>query len=278
MKIHVLRCGSICVARPALDGVRKRLNVLGGIASPEKSLARVPVYAYLIEHSHGLVLIDTGWSRSLFPDGKLSREAAKDVLPSSLTRYFRPELPLGEAVSERLADMGLAAEDLDCVILTQLSADHSCGLRDLAGAKKLLVSENERFWSCRSVFSARQPRALWDGTGLEIFYMRGTTVGPRKLSYDLFGDGSFLLTETPGYTLGQTAALVYSGAKYALISSDISFSADDLRAGIPAGHLFAPDMGRRSLDWLQKTALAPECAVCLVNHDAADENRPVITV
>jgi len=278
LKIHTLCCGSICITQSAANGGKRVADAAQALALPEAMLRRVPVCVWLVEHPMGLVLVDTGWSRSLIPNGEFSPAAAKGLISPALRRYFRPELPAGEAACERLAAMGIAPRDLACVLATQLTADHVCGMRDLAGAQRLLVNENERFWSCRSIFALRQPRGLWEQLPLETFYMRGTATGPRGVSYDLFGDGTFVLIETPGYTLGQTAVLLRGDDKYALISSDIALTADELRAGKMAGHIFTPEMGRPSMEWLQRTALSPDCAAVLVGHDAAALKQGVVEI
>ena len=66
IKIHVLHCGSMLVSKavPYGGGVNLK-NARRGIIRPPQ----LPVSAYLIEHPKGKVLIDTGWSREISPEG-----------------------------------------------------------------------------------------------------------------------------------------------------------------------------------------------------------------
>ncbi len=267
MRIHTLCCGSMSLTKGTVAGGSRLREGVAGLVLPEARRQRLPVCAYLIEHPGGLALVDTGWGPDPAADGRLS---------PALARYYRPEAERGRSAAEQLAAMGIAPSDLKYVVLTQLTADHTHGLSALSGAGRILVSENEYFWSCRHAFSYLQPRSLWESAGVETYYMRGGPIGPTGRSYDLFGDGSVLLVETPGYTTGQASVLLQGRSGRALISSDLAFSAALLREGRLAGHLFYRVPGRRSLSWLRETALDRSCAACLVNHDPESAAAPPV--
>ena len=254
MRIRLLRCGTMSVPR----GLSRR---------------ELPVTAFLVDHPRGPVLVDTGWSRAACPAGAYDPAAARRVLPARLAALYRPCLPPGQAAAEQLAALGLRPADLACVIVTHLDPDHACGLRELAGARRLLVPEPERFWSCRTVYALRQPRSLWDGLPLEAFYYRGTPWGPVRRSFDVFGDESLVLVSTPGYTEGLCTAWVRSGDRYALLQSDVADSPAALAAGeLPAGG-FNREFQRRSLLWLRAAAADPACAALFCGHDPAESRR-----
>lgn len=278
MKITTLCCGSMRVPNRAGANRNFILDAAAGLLSPAAGTVRLPNCAYLVEHPKGLVLIDTGWDRAFFPDGRFSPAAAKGFLPPALSRYYRPELPEGTSALEQLSKMGIQPEDLACIVLTQLTADHTCGLRPLAAAQRILVSQREAYWTYRSAFSVRQPTALWKGTGLSTYEMCPTQDGPRDHSYDLFEDGSILLVETPGATFGQVSVLLTSeNGSYALISSDLAATSDSVKKGVMDAPVYSKGAGVRSLKWLTEMAAAPECRACLVNHDpAAWSQAPVI--
>lgn len=249
MRIHILRCGSESL--PAAFGEKRK---------------RVPNCAYLIEHPKGLVLVDTGWAREHFPDGTPSA-AARAALTPRVLRYYDPLLPPGEAAVEQLKAMGIAPRDLELVVMTTLNADHVSALSSLSAARRLLVCETEFFWSCRSVFKRFQPRGLWNDLPLEVYYMRGSPVGPTGHSYDVFGDGSLLMVETEGCTTGQASVMVHSGGKYALISSDLAPTAAAVAELKISKNVFYPIPAKRSVEWLKRSSESPNCAANLINHD-----------
>ena len=128
IKIHVLHCGSMLVSKavPYGGGVNLK-NARRGVFDKLSKRIELPVSAYLIEHPKGKVLIDTGWSREISPDGVYDEHAVKSLMPGYLAAFYRPRVEKGKTVVEQLAAMGIAPGDIDVVVLTHLDADHVSG-------------------------------------------------------------------------------------------------------------------------------------------------------
>ena len=81
----------------------------------------LPVSCYLITHPKGRILVDTGWHRSMSPNGVLDACAQVKSLGSRLLyKVNQGVVALGETVDEQLADRGIAPSDLDFVLLSHL--------------------------------------------------------------------------------------------------------------------------------------------------------------
>ena len=157
VRIHILHCGTIRVSPSvAIDKETDIKKLPGYMLTPDRDRVTLPVSVYLIEHPRGLILVDTGWCREISPLGSYDEKAARSVLPRYMASLLRPTLPAGEAVHEQLAARGIRPEDLDLVILSHLDPDHTAGLRHVAGAKRIVLPEDEYFWSCRQVYKHRQ--------------------------------------------------------------------------------------------------------------------------
>lgn len=124
IRIHILHCGDTivdecCIFMPA----RKPLNPLAimGIFRSRKHQLTIPVTAYLIEHSKGKILIDTGFNKTVRTD------PVKE-LTWLHNKINKPVQAPGEAVDEVLASMGVQPSDLDYVVLSHLHTDHASGL------------------------------------------------------------------------------------------------------------------------------------------------------
>ena len=90
MNIHILQCGSIRVSETVPFGNRINLrNSARQLLTPDRDRATLPVFAYLIEHPKGLILVDTGWCREISPDGVYDPKAVARVLPRIWTRLPR---------------------------------------------------------------------------------------------------------------------------------------------------------------------------------------------
>lgn len=270
MKIHILRCGEMRVSETVPFGnAISAANSLRQLADPDRKRVTLPVFCYLIEHPRGLLLVDAGWCRAISPDGVYDPAAVKSVLPERLAAFYRPALPAGEAIHEQLAARGLRPEDLDCVILTHLDADHVAGLCHLKGAKRIVLPEDEYFWSCRTVYKLRQPQSLWMDAPIEKLYYRGAADAPNRWAVDLFGDESVLLVNVPGHTDGQAAVLLRRGGRFVLLAADAAFSARNWREDVTPGFGFDREQQRKSLRWIARKAADPACAAVLCSHDAS---------
>ena len=124
IRIHVLHCGSMLVSKavPYGGGVNLK-NARHGVFDKVADRVELPVSAYLIEHPKGKVLIDTGWSREISPEGVYDSSAVKRQLPGYLAAFYHPWVEKGKTAAEQLAAMGIAPEELSAVVLTHLDAD-----------------------------------------------------------------------------------------------------------------------------------------------------------
>ncbi len=268
MKIHILHCGYIRVSESVPFGNRIDLrNTAKQLAAADKDRLVLPVCCYLIEHPKGLILADTGWCREISPAGVYDQKAVKEILPSHLAALFRPWLPEGMAIHEQLAAMGIAPEDLDYVLLTHLDADHVAGLKHVSRAKHIILPEDEYFWSCRTVYKARQPQSLWLDQPFERVYYRGSPLGPNRWAFDVLGDESVRMVNVPGHTDGQAAVLIRNGKRFVLLTADAAYSPRNWQEMITPGFGFDRELQLKSLDWIAEMAADPGCAAVLCSHD-----------
>ena len=270
LKIHVLHCGSIRVSETVPFGGKIDLRSSGRrLLTPTEKRITLPVCVYLVEHPKGLLLVDTGWCREISPDGVYDEKAVKRVLPGYLAAFYRPSLPAGMGVHEQLADMGVRPEDLEYVILSHLDPDHTAGLRHVCRARRILLPEDEYFWSCRAVYKVRQPQKLWIEYPMERRFYRGSPLGPNHWVIDLFGDGSVQLVNVPGHTDGQAATLLRGRDRFVILAADAAFSPRNWQEGITPGFGFDRWRQQKSLIWLREMAEDPRCAAILCSHDPA---------
>ena len=161
---------------------------------------------------------------------------------------------------------GMSDRDV-ILVLDDLDPDHVAGLRHVKRARHILLPEDEYFWSCRTVYKARQPQHLWIQYPTERPYYRGSPLGPNHWVIDLFGDESVQMVNVPGHTDGQAAILIRSGGQFVLLAADAAYSPRNWEEGITPGFGFDRDRQLQSLRWIAEMALAPGCAAVLCSHD-----------
>lgn len=268
IKIHVLHCGSMLVSRAVTEGGGINLkNARRAVFDSTADRVELPVSAYLIEHPKGLILVDTGWSRDISPDGVYDKAAVRRNMPAYLARFYHPQVEKGKTVFEQLSAMGICPGDISTLILTHFDADHVSALQSMAGAKRIIAPEEEKWWSIRTVYKLRQPELMRRNVPIEYFWFKGTMEGPLWWSYDLFGDESVTLVCLPGHTDGHIGLKIKNGKKFAVLTSDAAFSERSWREKIMPGFGFNEKAILKSFDWITEQTADPDCIAVISNHD-----------
>ena len=264
IKVHTLKCGTMQV-RPGDAYIEDR-----GIL---KKRIELPVNAFLVEHPvHGNILIDTGWS-----------EDAETLLPQHLREFYRPCIRKEETAKEQLHNMGIEPEDIELILLTHLDVDHTCALKDFAGkTKRIIVAEQEYFYSCRNVYKRRQ---VWDtwmpyADEIEKVHYRASVLGPAGRGFDVFGDDSVLCVFCPGHTDGMFSVVVNRspsnrfivhgdgkyGGDFSVFASDAAFSQRNISDCVVPGYGFDRGQQRKTLEFLKEIQTDPKCRRVFFSH------------
>ena len=268
MKIHVLHTGEVRVS-PYLPFGGDNCNLLkaSGMTTPKEEWIWLPVSVYLIEHPKGLILVDTGWHRDMSPEGVYDKKAQIKSLGSRvLYNVNQGQIPLGEAVDEQLATMGIKPSDLDYVLLTHLDCDHANGLRAVKDAKHILVAAEELECARKNGF-IRYKKKWWEGVDMQTIEWNGTE-GPAGKSFDLFGDGSIKMINIPGHCDGLCAVkITREDGKYVLLFSDGGYATKSWKEMITSGVSLDKEMQRKSLMWIREQSMDTNCIESLATHD-----------
>ena len=155
---------------------------VGGIRFPGAE-DDLPIYAYLIEHPRGRVLVDTGESYPL-RDGNAVMEESETILP-------------------QLERLGYQPEDIGYVVLSHLHLDHAGYMSAFPKATFLVRKEELR--------AAWWPEPFELGYCLENYAptrdFKFIQPGPEE-DYDLFGDGRIVLIDTSGHSRGHQSVVL----------------------------------------------------------------------
>ncbi|GIP40562.1 N-acyl homoserine lactonase family protein [Paenibacillus sp. J31TS4] len=258
--IHIWHTGSVYIDQ-SLAFKEKTLHPapFTGFLRPAEKKRWVPVSTYLIEHPKGRILVDTGWHEEM-------RTQPRKHLGWLSHAMYKGQLPPGQSVREQLAAHGLRDADLDFVLLTHLHSDHVSGLKQVAGAKRILTSEIE--WKAAQRDLGYIP-GMWQGVGIETFTLKAIPFGPYNRGIDLFDDGSLYLVHTPGHSKGQFSLLVQTGGGWVLLASDVGYAERSWQDFILPGVTSSQEEAAQSLQWVQQFSQRSDCRMVAVNHDPA---------
>jgi N-acyl homoserine lactone hydrolase len=225
--VSVVSTGTVEIHPEHAFGSRKPLY--WWLLTSRRWLAPRPINAYVIEHTNGLLLFDTGQDRASVTDDHYFPDGFTGVIYDRLARFHIGE---EDTLSAQLATLGYAPADIGTAILSHLHQDHMGGLRELRGAK-LLVAQAEWAQLSKPAPEPRGflrshiqlPRLHWSQIGFEP--TDDPALAPFTHSMDVAGDGSLVLLPTPGHTPGSLSLLIRRRTRSPLLLvGDLTYGAE----------------------------------------------------
>lgn len=217
--------------------------------------ATVPMPAYLIEHSKGLVLFDTG----LVPAAADDPEAVYGPLAQFLGLQFSPE----QRFDNQLQALGYKVSDVTHVVASHTHFDHSGGLYLFPEAKFYVGTGDLRY-------------AMWPDPAGAAFFRREDIELTRSYNWtqiptdhDLFGDGSLVILHTPGHTPGELSLLVRLPSRNFILTGDTVHLRQVLEEEIPMPYDANTELSIRSIQRLKLLRESADATVW-ISHDPDD--------
>ena len=259
IKIHIFHTGKVKVDVAIPYKERNPLAVTGFFRGEDKKI-ELPVSCYLIEHPKGRILIDSGWN-SKYVTEKPHR------FFGLLDQISTPILKEGESIDHQLEGIGLKPSDIDCLFFSHMDFDHTSGLALLNGVRSVSAAEEEIADSEKYFF--RYVKKNWDFADVQPFHYEKTGIGPVGKSYDVFGDESVLLVNTPGHTHGLFSAVIRNDGKYVVLAGDTIYTQKSIEDKVLLGFTVSARLAEKSLEWICRCADDENCIMVAANHDPA---------
>jgi len=265
-KVHAIRTGSVRIKVSQMAGRGRGLARLGHVLFDREWSDWVPIYAWLIEHDEGLMLVDTGETARVHERGYhprwhpfFRRSSAFQVTPD-------------DEIGPQLRMIGVRPRDIRQIVMTHLHTDHAGGAAHLVG-QKTWVHPIE--WRRAQGFGGQVQGYLphrwpqwWDP---EPIRFESVAFGPFRERMSLTKRGDVFVVPTPGHTPGHMSVIV-RGSPSIFIAGDTSYTQDLLVQGVVDG--VSPDEGVARQTNQRILALAREQPlVYLPSHDPQSADR-----
>jgi len=255
LKLHIFHTGSVTVDRAIPYRESNPCAVTGLFRGKGKKLT-LPVSCYLIEHPKGRILIDTGW------DTKYADEKPNCVLNG----ISKPLIDKNDGVDSKLKALNIRPEEIDCVYFSHLDFDHTSGIPLLAKAKRFSAAREEISDADRYFF--RYVKSNWRGVKIQPFEYEQSGIGPIGKSFDVFGDGSILLVNTPGHSHGHFSVKVTgSNGEYVILAGDSVYTQKSIEEHILPGFTVDNALAKKSVEWTCACAADDKCRIVAPNYD-----------
>jgi N-acyl homoserine lactone hydrolase len=245
MRIYAFHCGGDRASKALYDPL-----------DPDfRTVVDGPYFLFLIDHPQGWVLFDTG----LNPKWKGSGEGDD----SAMTLVMGHD----DDVVSKLDSLGLIPTDVNHVIVSHLHPDHAGGLQFFPHAQVYAQQSEIRFAYWPSVYQ----RDLYDRDDFDHDLQWVELTGER----DLFGDGSIVITPTPGHTPGHQSVIVRLDSGVFVLVGDAHWLPEKMRERRVPGIVWSPDAMVES--WYKLEEIERRQGATLVfTHDLAfRDSRPL---
>jgi N-acyl homoserine lactone hydrolase len=267
MKVHAIQTGTVAVKTRQREGLGRGKRRLANTFLDRQWTDPLPILAWAIEHSEGLVVVDTGETARTSEPGYFPRW--HPYFRTGLREWVAPE----DEVGPQLDRLGFSPRQVRWVVMTHLHTDHAGGLHHFPDSE-FLVSQAElekasgRTGRMRGYLNNRFP-GWFNPRGIDFL---ADPVGPFPESFALTAAGDVRLVPVPGHTAGQLAVIVQDEGGSIFLAGDSSYTEDLMLRGAVDG--IAPDeaAARRTLERIRIYA-GTTPTVYLPSHDPESATR-----
>jgi N-acyl homoserine lactone hydrolase len=265
INIHAIKTGLVRVrtAQP----VRKPGGLIRALTD-KKWAGWLPIYAWVIDHPEGIIVVDTG--------DTAQTTSNPDYFPKWHPYYRRAvqmNITPDEEIGPQLRKMGIGQNDVKKLILTHFHTDHAGGLHHFPNSE-IYVSGKD--YNLAKGFTGRLLGYLphrWPEWFRPIAVpFNKENFGPFEHSYRITGSGDVFVIPTPGHTPHHISVVVKSDDILYFLAGDTTYSEHLLLRNIPDG---VSPRASRTLDTMEKirNLAQKEPLIYLPTHDEESEER-----
>ncbi|MCZ6749148.1 MAG: N-acyl homoserine lactonase family protein [SAR324 cluster bacterium] len=199
----------------------------------------IPIMMAVIDHPKGLVVYDSGNNIAVSDGGCKSywAEGMCDLLQPSQTR--------ADVIDMQLKKLGYKISDVKAYVMSHAHLDHAGNLKMFENA--IIFAQQDEIYQARwqAPFQAGPAFVDADHAGTNAFNW-----APLNGDYDVFGDGSVVVMDTRGHTLGTSSVYVKLKSGPLVVAGDAIWMEENLE-GYPAGLNFSVQQYFASIDRLK---------------------------
>lgn len=268
MKIHAIQTGTVEIKRNQFigkgSGAQRLVNVLFG---REWVKPPVPIFAWVVEHEEGVIVVDTGDTARTSEAGYFPRWHPYYNL--AVRFHIKPE----EEIGVQLKQMGIDSKDVTKVILTHMHTDHAGGLHDFPHSSiHVNMPEYQRTRGFQGQIDGYLLNRYPNWFSPQPIEFDGGAFGPFDKSWNVTTRGDVKVVPTQGHTPAHVSVIVTLEDINYFLAGDTSYSEENLLQKVPDG--VSPDPNQ-AVDTMQNilSFAKQRPTIYLPSHDPNSELR-----
>jgi glyoxylase-like metal-dependent hydrolase (beta-lactamase superfamily II) len=265
-KIHAIQTGTVALKRNHAKLFGPPVTRLLSIILDWRYTKPLPIYAWVVEHEEGIIVVDTGEAAAVMESDYFETDY-EYRFAQKYGRMFKFNVTREQEIGSQLKSLGInPRKDVRWVVLTHMHCDHVDGLRYFPNAN-IMISHAEFARTSRAF--CRWP--IWFRPSMLVNFAEQPH-GAFTHSYALTNAGDVLLVPTPGHTFGHQSVIVRDGDADVLLAGDAVFTEAQAHTGEVAGIVADVKMARATLHTL-KQHMTQRRTLVLPSHDPQATQR-----
>jgi len=268
MKIHSIQTGTVEVKKNQVvgkgSGAQRLVNVLFGRDWVQPA---VPIYAWVIEHEEGVIVVDTGETARTAEAGYFPRWHPYYNL--AVRFHVKPE----DEIGAQLKQMGINSKDVTKVILTHMHTDHAGGLHDFPNSViHVNMPEYNRTRGFQGQIDGYPSQRFPKWLSPQPIEFDSGAFGAFDKSWNVTSKGDVKVVPTPGHTPAHVSVIVTLEDVNYFLAGDTSYTEENLLRKIADGVSPNPNQAVKTMQNILSFA-KQRPTVYLPSHDPNAELR-----
>lgn len=219
MKIHAIQTGTVAVKTRQREGIGRGPARVARTMIDRNWTDPLPIFAWLIEHPEGLIVVDTGETSRVTDAGYFP--SWQPYFKLAVREWVAPE----DEIGPKLATLGFSADDVRWVIMTHLHTDHAGGLSHFKNSEILVHRPEFEIASglmgkVRGFLPHRWPQ--WFAP--RLFDLDPEPIGPFPSSLRVTEAGDVRIVPTHGHTGGHVSVILEEEPQSVFFAGDTSYT------------------------------------------------------